>query len=110
VFGKKQTLERRRIEFLHRSIAVGLGLMIVTGAFLYADSAVAFLTSTTFIVKMVAVAALIFNTAAISILSPIASERSFGSLTTRERMPLMISGGVSLAGWITAIVCGIILA
>lgn len=82
----------------------------MTGAFLYAGSAAAFLTSTTFLVKMAAVAALIVNTAAIAVLSPVASSRSFASLTRREKIPLFVSGFVSLAGWVTAIACGLILA
>lgn len=110
VLGKKETLDPKRVALLHTGVSIGLGLLILTGAFLYADSASAYLTSTTSLIKMAAVAALIINTAVISRLMPVATTRAYASLTARERLPLFVSGAVSVAGWLTAIACGLLLA
>lgn len=109
MLGRQQVLAADRIKFLHNAIAIGLGLLIVTGALMYAQAAASYLSSPTFVVKMVAVGALILNAGAITTLSSIATTRSFTSLSLRERMPLFISGAVSATGWITAIVCGLLL-
>ena len=110
VLGKKSTLPAARIAFLHKAITIGLTLLLLTGGYLYLRGVEAYLTLTPFVVKMVAVAALIINTWAIDRLGHVATVREFASLSHRERVPLFISGAVSFAGWVTAIICGLIIA
>lgn len=106
VLGKKETLSAQSVHLLHNIVTIGLGLIIITGGLLYIQAPAAYLSDTTFLVKMAAVAALIVNTYVIDRLSPIALSRSYASLSKAERIPLLISGAVSVAGWITALVCG----
>jgi len=110
VLGREQTIPAGRIRFLHHSVATGLALLLLTGGYLYWRAVPAYLTLTPFIVKMVAVGALILNTWAIDSFGSIATTRTFASLTHKERLPLMISGAISFIGWVTAITCGIIIA
>ena len=109
VLGKKQRLDERKIMFLHHAIAIGLALLLVTGGLLYARAATRYLADPTFIIKMVAVAALIINTYFIGKFSPLAITHSFKELTPQQRLPLFISGAVSGIGWVTALVCGLLL-
>lgn len=107
--GKKSILDKKVVHWLHTGVAIGLGLMILTGAFLLFEAPVAYLSYSVFLVKMVAVAALIINTGFISHFSHVAINNTFVSLTPKQRTPLFISGGVSVAGWLTAIICGLML-
>ncbi len=109
VLGKKSMLHPARITFLHRAVSVGLALLFITGGLLYLRAVPFYLSDTTFIVKMTAITALILNTYFIERFSHIAMSRTFSSLSTPERLPLFISGGVSVAGWVTAILCGLLL-
>lgn len=107
--GKKQRLEKRSVDRLHMIVTWGLGLIILTGGYLYSRAPLAFLTSSVFLVKMAAVIALILNTYVIGRLSAVATSRSYASLSFKERVPLFISGGISVLGWVTALICGYIL-
>ncbi len=109
VLGKKAQLDGKRIAFLHTIISVGLGALLITGGLLYLRAVPAYLSDTTFIVKLVAIAALILNTYVIERFSHVAISRPFAAVSHRERIPLFISGGISVAGWATAIVCGLLL-
>lgn len=109
VLGKKKKLSASLLHFLHQAVAISLGLLIITGGFLYYRAPVAYLSNATFEIKMIAIAALILNTYVISRFSPVASIRSFSELTQKEKLTLLVSGAVSVAGWITAAVCGLLL-
>lgn len=109
VLGKKPILNGARIMILHRTISVGLAALLITGGLLYIQAVPAYLSNSTFIIKMTAIAALILNTYFIEKFSHVATTKTFASLKTSERIPLFISGVVSALGWITAITCGWIL-
>ncbi|MDB5245335.1 MAG: hypothetical protein JWN90_440 [Parcubacteria group bacterium] len=109
VLGKKTILNSSRITFLHRAVSIGLALLLITGGLLYIRDVSFYLSQTTFIVKMVTIAALILNTYFIEKFSHIATSRTFASLSKSERLPLFISGAVSAVGWVTVIVCGLTL-
>ena len=109
ILGKKEVLDQKKVSLLHNLVTAGLTLLLLTGGLLYLQAPVAYLSSITFVVKMVAVAALILNTYAISRLSHVATSRSFKSLSKEERIPLFISGFISIAGWGTAALCGLLI-
>ncbi|CAN5711513.1 hypothetical protein BH11PAT2_BH11PAT2_08790 [soil metagenome] len=109
VLGRKRILNKARIAFLHRSVSVGLVLILVTGGFLYLRAVPAYLTSPTFIVKMVAVGALVLNTYFIEKFSHVATSQTFASLPKSKRLPLFLTGGISVMGWGLALLCGLIL-
>ncbi len=109
MLGKKKVLSAPLLHFLHRAVAVGLGALIISGGFLYTRAPLAYLANITFEVKLVAIVALILNTYAISRFTPIATIRAFGELTQKEKLPLLVSGAVSFAGWFVAAVSGLLL-
>lgn len=110
ILGKKSVLDHKKVSFLHNSVTVGLTILLITGGFLYLQAPAAYVSHPTFVVKMVAIAALIINTYVISTLSHIAISRPYASLSNKERIPLFISGFVSIAGWGTAAICGLLIA
>jgi len=104
--GKKERLSARLVRLLHAGVSFGLALLILTGGLLYIKAPQAYLSNTTFLIKMTAIAALIINTYAIERLSSFATTRPYASLTRDEHLPLFISGIVSVLGWSIAILCG----
>jgi hypothetical protein len=103
--GKKQVLDAKRVERFHRYAWIGLGGMIVTGAFLLADESDV-LEEPAFYIKMFMVLALVINGVFIGRLSRIATTTPFASLTRRQKLPLLVSGAVSVTCWIGATVIG----
>lgn len=108
--GKDGRLPVARALFLHRVVTVGLVLLLITGGLLYARAAPAYLADPRFVLKMSMLFVIIVNTYFIERFSKVASEREFTSLTSSERLPLFISGGVSFVGWVTIIICGLSIA
>lgn len=108
LFGKKQ-LNTHSLRVVHYLVAIGLALTIITGGFLYLRAPSFYLSDTTFIVKMVAVAALIINSAFLDRFSTDAEQRPWTALTPGEKRLLLTSGAVSVLGWATAGICGLLL-
>jgi hypothetical protein len=108
MLGKKR-LTLDTVRALHYLVAFGLAGTIVTGGLLYLRAPSAYLDNPTFIAKMVAVAALIVNSAFLDRFSVDAVTRPWTSLAPREKRMLLISGGVSVLGWATAGVCGLMM-
>jgi hypothetical protein len=109
IFGKTPVLNQKRITLLHHLVAAGLACLLVTGGLLYIRSVPFYITDPIFVAKQIAIAALILNTWAIDRFSRVATTRAFASLSKKERLPLLLSGGVSIIGWLTAITCGLLL-
>ena len=109
MLGKKQMLSRGRIMAMHHAIAIGLALLLITGGLLYTRAAPEYLTNPVFIIKMIAIAALIINTYFIGKFAPLATEHSFKELSPAQRLSLFISGGISGLGWLTVVICGLLL-
>lgn len=109
MLGKKKTLDKRRIEILHAIVGVGISLIILAGGLIAIPRLDYLLTNTTFLIKMGFVGVLIINAFFIDTLSRIASEKPFRELTQKERVPVLLSGALSVAGWVGAIMCGILL-
>lgn len=109
VRGRVETLSKKKLEILHLAVGIGLAGILLTGGLMFLDRAEYLLGQPVFLAKMAFVASLVVNALFIGSLSKVASERSFASLTPKERIPLYISGGVSIVGWVSAIALGFIL-
>jgi TRAP-type C4-dicarboxylate transport system permease large subunit len=109
VLGKKQTLNKKVTQFLHYAVALGLAVIIITGGLLYSENAQRYLSDPTFVIKMIALAALIINSYFLEKLSVRATQQSFASQSKSTQKVFFISGSVSLVGWVTAVACGLLL-
>jgi len=108
VLGKKNVLSPRLVDILHVVVSIGLSGIIATGGILFLSRSF-LLHDPVFLTKMVFVGALIVNGFFIDRLSVTATERPFAQLSKKERMPLLISGAVSVLGWAGAGLCGLLL-
>ncbi|MEK7613662.1 MAG: hypothetical protein AAB439_02185 [Patescibacteria group bacterium] len=102
--GKKETLSKKILMRVHLFTWAGLLVMVTTGVQMALPLADFLVTNVAFYFKMFFVSALIINAVVIGFLLNVAAERSFASLSRKERIPLFISGGVSTVSWIGAIV------
>lgn len=102
--GRQATLNAKTLHYTHLAMWVGLGGMIVTGAIMASSFLDSLIQQPYFILKMVFVGVLFVNGLAIGYLSPIASTKTFASLTLSEKIPLILSGSASFIGWIGAFV------
>ncbi len=109
ILGRKKLLERDRIVFLHIAISLGLSLIILTGGLLALPSLSYYLQNTTFLIKMGFVGALIVNGIFIGSIATQAATRTFASLTSRQRIPLIVSGAASVLAWGGALTAGLVL-
>ncbi len=100
--GKKPVLDGKKLRLYHRLMWTGLILMMVTGFGLFWPARGFLLGSTVFLIKMFFVGLLAINSFFIGNLMDVALLRSYASLTTREKMPLFISGAVSGISWLGA--------
>lgn len=107
--GKDQVLDEKRVRKYHIRTWIGLLLMIVTGFTMFWPMREFLLTRPQFYVKMGFVLALFLNSFAIGRLSKISTEKTFASLSTKEKIPLMISGGISTISWLGAVLGGFFL-
>lgn len=105
----RKNLKGRTVRLLHHLVALGLAGTIITGGILYLRSPSFYLSDPVFIVKMIAVAALIINSAFLDRFSMDATTRPFASLKRHEKRMLLMSGAVSVAGWVIAGICGLIM-
>lgn len=102
--GKRETLDLKRVTLYHRLIWVGLVGMITTGGIMAWPLSSYLVTVPAFLLKMAFVVTLFINGLVIGHLVKVATERSFASLSWRERLPLLVSGAVSTTAWIGAFV------
>lgn len=101
--GKEKLLSKKEVMKYHHGTWIGLILMIITGAFLFYPLREFLLTRPQFYIKMSFVLVLIINGLVIGKISHIATEKTFDSLSTKEKLPLIISGAVSTIAWLMAI-------
>lgn len=107
--GKVATLEVTLVKTYHTRVWVGLFLMIISGIFLAWPMKEYLLTRPQFFIKMGFVVALVINSFVIGALQKVATTRTYSSLTTLQKLPLFISGGVSTLSWIGAALGGLFL-
>ncbi len=105
--GKKEILNLIRVKRLHYAVMAGLGVMILTGAFMFADAWGELIGETAFYVKMLMVAALVANSFVIWNLMHIATQRPFRDLSQGEKTKLLISGAISGICWLGAATIGL---
>ena len=98
--GKKQLLGEKFLQWSHRLVWAGLCGMIVTGVFLTIPSWTYRLQEPIFYVKMGFVMVLIVNAIAIGTLARKASTMPFAQLSPIEQKTLLLSGGLSVMGWV----------
>jgi hypothetical protein len=104
--GKRPFLSLRFVQWTHRLVWAGLIGMIVSGAFLAYPLWEYLKNEPAFYVKMGFVLTLCVNAFFIAHLSETATVRSWGELTRDERMLFLLSGSLSVIGWIGSAVIG----
>lgn len=104
VRGKKATLNARTMTRVHLATWAGLLLMVATGISMALPLKDFLLTNAAFFFKMFFVLALLMNAVVIGFLMKTATEKTFASLSWREQLPLLVSGGVSTVGWLGAVI------
>lgn len=100
--GKARTLDGKKVRTLHNRTWLGLCGMAITGFLMFWPMREYLLGRPQFYAKMFFVFALIVNGFAIGRLQNVALTKPYAELTTRERLPLLISGAVSTISWISA--------
>ena len=96
--GKVKTLDKKVVAKYHKGTWIGLIFAILTGiiTFLSVRSQVVY---PQFYIKMGFVTALVINSFVIGTLSKIPTTKTFTSMSTKEKLPLLISGAVSTISW-----------
>lgn len=100
--GKKDTLLHKHLLQAHHLVAYALSAIIATGLLLFWPMRDYLLVQPLFWLKMGFVAALVANSFAIERLIHVPTRHPFRSLTHTQKLPLMISGAVSLGSWVAA--------
>lgn len=104
--GRVSTLNTRLTRALHLLVYIGLGGMVLTGLTMFSRDSEYLLSNPLFLSKMVFVGALIVNSFLIGKHIKVASEQSFAELGGREKTKLVVSGVVSGACWLGAMLLG----
>lgn len=99
VRGKEPVLSGKDLRKVHKRTWLGLSLMIATGLLLFWPRREFLLAHPPFYIKMGFVIALVINGLVIGRLQKVAAEKTFASLSAKEKMPLFISGAVSTLSW-----------
>jgi hypothetical protein len=99
--GKTAILNRALVRKYHERTWIGLVAIIITGLFLFFDNR-EFIRYPQFYVKMFFVGTLLVNAVAIGKLSKVTTTKTFSSLSTKEKIPLFISGAISTGAWLGA--------
>ncbi len=100
--GKIDTINKDKLQSLHKQAWIGLILMIATGSVLFYQSMDVLLASAPFYVKMACVLALVINAFAIGRLMKVATEKKFSEVSKEVKVKLFVSGFVSIFCWIMA--------
>jgi hypothetical protein len=107
--GKTPILNLNTVRKRHVRVLIGLTLMLITGFSMFWPMRDFLIHHLQFQVKMLFVLGLIINSFVIGKFAHIATEKTFASLSTKEKIPLLISGVVSTMCWLGAIAGGIYL-
>ena len=100
--GKKQTLEIRTLRRYHYAVLAGLFLMIASGATMAWPVMHYLLGTSAFYIKMTFVVTLFLNSFVIWKFLPVSTTRAFATLSFKEKIPLFVSGGISMLCWVGA--------
>lgn len=104
--GKVDVLTETFVRRSHMLVWIGLFAMILSGVLLVIPTWIYRLQEPAFYVKMALVLILVWNGMAIGKLARVASVKPFRDLPSADQRTLMLSGGLSVAGWVGATVIG----
>ena len=107
MLGREQMLSRQFVRWSHGIVWVGLLAMIVTGVALTLPALEYRLGQAAFYVKMGFVLVLVMNAFAIGRISKMATATPFNALSDEQRSTLLVSGGLSVFGWVGAILTAV---
>jgi len=107
--GKVAMLDTTTVKKYHNRTWIGLILMILTGFVLFWPTREYLFTRPQFFIKMGFVVALFINSFVIGLLSKTSTTKTYASLTFSQKLPLIISGGVSTISWLGATVMALFL-
>lgn len=107
--GKKEMLDFAKLMKYHHTVSWGLAILIVSGAFLFWPAREYLIGNALFLVKMFFVLVIVVNSIVIRKFLPIATTKTYASLTYKERLPLLVSGAASGLSWAGAIVAALFL-
>lgn len=102
IFGKLETLPRKRMELLHTATWIGLVTIMLAGGSMFLGYSEYLLSLPAFRVKLFFIAALLVNAFFIGKHLTVATSSPFASLSKKQRLTLLTSGAVSSASWIGA--------
>jgi len=102
--GKRATLPKKTMGYIHRGMYIGLGIMIVTGVYMFLPIREYLLYETAFQIKMGFLGALLLNSVVIGKLLHISTTHTFTSLSRKTQCIFLLSGGASGASWFSVIV------
>lgn len=100
--GTLKTLDKNRVQSLHRNTWIGLAGMVITGVLLFIPMKEYLLMRPQFLLKMAFVFTLIVNGIVIGHLQKVSTTVSYSSLSVSQKIPLYISGVVSTVAWLGA--------
>ena len=109
LMGKKDLLLHAHLKRAHNVVGFALVGLIATGLVLFWPMREYLIEQPMFWVKMGFVLALVVNAFAIERLMQLPTRLSFRSLTFKEKLGLMISGGISAVSWLGALVLALLL-
>ncbi len=109
VRGKKQVLDKSLLHNIHMLTWVALLTLTLTGLILFYPRWDYLLTQPLFLIKLLFVAVLFVNAILIGRLIEASTHRQFIELNVREKLQLVLSGGISFVAWLGALVLGLIL-
>lgn len=104
--GRVQTLSVKKVEWTHRLVFLGLLFLISTGAVLTIPMWAIMFENPFFYAKLAFVATLILNGIFIGKLMKKSTTTPYALLSRDEKIFLMISGAVSLCGWVASVLIG----
>jgi len=107
--GKNAVIGKKELFAAHWIVTTALLGLVYTGLVLFWPQRDYLLQQPLFLLKMAFVAALLLNSMVIEWLMHVAAVRPFASLTTGQKAPLFISGGISTLSWLGAGLMGLLL-
>ncbi len=108
--GKKEVLDKDHVRQYHVFTWIALGALAATGTLLLYPTRLFLFSEPLFIAKLCFIAVLFVNAILIGRIQYVALTRPFASLSSKEKLPLFLSGIASTYCWIMAGVLGYIIA
>ncbi|MCE9628770.1 MAG: hypothetical protein K8Q91_02115 [Candidatus Vogelbacteria bacterium] len=104
--GRKLVLDRKKVEWSHWLVMLGISLLIITGVAVMVPMWAVILTKPLFYAKLAFVSTLLINGIFISQLMRKATITPYIELSKEERRLLLLSGMLSGGGWVASVLIG----